>query len=611
MAPPFQELPAQKEANINVYVRIRPLNNDELRAGEKSAVSVLKDGKTIQVVEQGAGYKLTTRTFQFDGCLGPLAEQDQVTERLKVHKLLDSVLEGFSATIMACGQTGSGKTYTMSGRDEGTHVRNSFGKIEPRRDDGLIARSVTYLFNAMDRRTSESGADKPYSMRASYFEIYNEQVNDLLRLDAPPREVRWSSKDGFYVENLLLVDCETLDDVFAVLDEGSRNRKVGSHEVNKDSSRSHCIMTLHIDSNCYVDDEQPITRYGRMLFVDLAGSERLKKSKSSGEMLRETGSINRSLFTLGKVISALSEGKRGDGMVPYRESMLTKLLMESLGGNSLALMIACVSPSASALDETLSTLHYGTCAKNIVNAPSVNIDARNKIVLELQMEIKRLKEENALLRSRLGMTSDQEPTAASTAGPEKKRDKSPKKTHIEQDAQPTASSKTGFSSPLPDKQMKALEKLLCKDGNFQQESVELASLPRSEKSGTEGRHTARSLPLSHPMRALSPYGVSDRVKSEELWINSVRNNINTNGLIGMYRGLGGGRCKGQQLSRRSRVSVDHLSSRAKIKTRSTGKYGSKGDDDFQGSITVNETAFQRLLKLSTPVDRDDIMTPPY
>eukprot|EP00249_Psilotum_nudum_P005034 c18522_g1_i2 orf=330-791(+) len=137
-------------------------------------------------------------------------------------------------------------------------------------------------------------------------------------------------------------------------------------------------MTLFVDSTYKMVDGSSMARYGKMLFVDLAGSERLKKTRSSGDMLKETGNINRSLFTLGKVIAALAEGKKGD-LVPYRESMLTKLLMESIGGNSLALMIACISPSSSTVDETLSTLYYATCTKTIVNVTYVNIDEKDKV----------------------------------------------------------------------------------------------------------------------------------------------------------------------------------------------------------------------------------------
>ncbi|KAI5074805.1 hypothetical protein GOP47_0010766 [Adiantum capillus-veneris] len=353
----------------------------------------MKDTQFIKVVDFGYGYNALTRKFQFDGCLGHEVGQDQIMEKCKVQRLLDSVLEGYCSAVIACGQTGSGKTYTMCGRneDKSTH------------EDGLIAQCVTYIFKTM--RKELPGCKRTYSLRASYYEVYNEQVNDLLRLDCAPRDVKWSVKEGYYVDDLLLVDCESVDDVFSVLNEGAKNRKVGSHELNKDSSRSHCIMTLHVDSTSEIGNGTPIVRYGKMLFVDLAGSERLKKSRSSGDMLKETGNINRSLFTLGKVISALAEGKKGD-LVPYRESMLTKLLMETLGGNSLSLMIACISPASSVVEETLSTLYYATCTKTIVNAPSINIDERDKVIVNLRKEIDQLKEENRLLRSKLGVPGE-------------------------------------------------------------------------------------------------------------------------------------------------------------------------------------------------------------
>lgn len=294
-----------KGNNISVFVRVRPLTKEEKARGEKSCVQVMKDTQFIKVVDYGYGYNALTRKFQFDGCLGHEVRQDQIMEKCQVQRLLDSVLEGYCSAVIACGQTGSGKTYTMCGRNE---ERSS-------QEDGLIAQCVTYIFAAM--RNHVTGRKRCYSLRASYYEVYNEQVNDLLRLDCAPRDVKWSVKEGYYVDNLLLVDCDSVDDVFSVLNEGAKNRKVGSHELNKDSSRSHCIMTLHVDSSTEIEDGSPIVQYGKMLFVDLAGSERLKKSRSSGDMLKETGNINRSLFTLGKVISALAEGKKGD-LVPYR-----------------------------------------------------------------------------------------------------------------------------------------------------------------------------------------------------------------------------------------------------------------------------------------------------
>ncbi|CAM6048242.1 unnamed protein product [Sphagnum compactum] len=604
--------------NIKVYVRIRPLSKDEYARGETSCVHIARDEHSVKVVEQGYGYNTTTRSFQFDGCVGPAAEQHEVMETVEMKKLLDKVLEGYSSTVMACGQTGSGKTFTMSGREEGMHDKKGYEDCWG--DDGLIARSAIYLFEAIKARSFNKDQTKPYTLRASYFEIYCEQVNDLLRLDAAPRDVKWSSRDGFYVENLLLVDCDTLEDVFSVLNEGGKNRKVGSHELNKDSSRSHCIMTLHVDTLCDITgDGHPIVRYGRMLFVDLAGSERLKKSKSSGEMLKETGSINRSLFTLGKVISALSEGKKGD-VVPYRESMLTKLLMESLGGNSLALMIACVSSAASAVDETLSTLHYATCAKNIVNAPSINMDARDKIMMKLQKEIAHLREENKMLRTKLGLSLDGDLTY-----PEAIQSVSPMATKHRR--QTRNMPPVGLEIKCPT-ELKGLEKYFGKE--FGEEASGLSTLanfqdvlPQQSARGSLTLESLRCMPSQGSFGSSQQGPTLQAYSEDDAWGDNcekttdgtstpcvlseprtIRASCEPNSFLGMYRGSVNVKPKGvQQFSRRNRVSVDHLGgSRARLKKGYPRRIGKQ--DAFQGSITVNQAAFiKKLLDLNiSPVD---------
>jgi kinesin family member 12 len=169
--------------------------------------------------------------------------------------------------------------------------------------------------------------------------------------------------------------------LIAVLHEGMKNRKSGSHELNKDSSRSHSILTVYLISETVSQEDGHIfKKYGKISFVDLAGSERLKESKSQGEMAKETGSINKSLFTLGKVISMLSSEKNPNNLnqkyIPYRDSKLTMLLMDSLGGSSKALMIACVSPSHMWAEETISTLNYATRTMNIKNKPIIQMDAK-------------------------------------------------------------------------------------------------------------------------------------------------------------------------------------------------------------------------------------------
>ena len=186
-----------------------------------------------------------------------------------------------------------------------------------------------------------------YSVRASCAEIYNEQVYDLLNLQSGPLQVRWNIRNGFFVQDLFVVECENISDVMAVVTECHRNRRVGSHELNMDSSRSHSLLTLHLESESIdPDDGHTMVKFGKVVFVDLAGSERLKETKSDGVTLTETGAINRSLFTLGKVISALSSKKKKDSQfVPYRDSKLTKLLMDSLGGSCMTLMVALLLPS--------------------------------------------------------------------------------------------------------------------------------------------------------------------------------------------------------------------------------------------------------------------------
>lgn len=178
------------------------------------------------------------------------------------------------------------------------------------------------------------------TIKASYFEIWNEQINDLLNLQSVNLPIRLGNK-GFFVENLFVVQCREYDDLMSVVHEGVSNRKVSSHDINKDSSRSHSIFTIHLDvENIDLNDGYSTKRSGKIHFVDLAGSERLKESNAKGATALETAHINKSLLTLGKVIRVLSDPKREKGtFVPYRDSKLTQLLMDSIGGGSKTLMV--------------------------------------------------------------------------------------------------------------------------------------------------------------------------------------------------------------------------------------------------------------------------------
>jgi len=233
-------------------------------------------------------------------------------------------------------------------------------------------------------------------------------VYDLLEPGgAEALPVRWDARRGFFVPGLSTATLRDVQDAFHVVRQGTHSRTVGSHQLNKDSSRSHSILTVHVESTSPQQGGHPVTRYGKVTFVDLAGSERLKQSGSTGEVqLKETGNINRSLFALGKVISALGQPLSNhqdpaSTYIPYRDSKLTKLLMDSLGGSSLALMIATCSPAGRHVEETLSTLYYATSAKNIKNKPVVQLDPGEQIVVALRREITLLREENTMLREQL------------------------------------------------------------------------------------------------------------------------------------------------------------------------------------------------------------------
>lgn len=168
---------------------------------------------------------------------------------------------------------------------------------------------------------------------------------------------RWNAKNGFYVEKLLVVETTNVGDFMSILKEGFKNRKIGAHNLNSDSSRSHTILNIWIITEVSTEEGHFVKRRGKLSFVDLAGSERLKESQSQGNMIKETGNINKSLFTLSNVIMYLSDKKKQDIKPSFRDSKLTMLLQDSLGGNSLAIMIACVSPSHCWIEESVSTLN--------------------------------------------------------------------------------------------------------------------------------------------------------------------------------------------------------------------------------------------------------------
>ncbi|XP_058831163.1 kinesin-like protein KIF12 isoform X2 [Topomyia yanbarensis] len=395
-------VPGTPEDNINVVVRVRPLNVKETRNADDMVVQfpgngqILCDG--IPAVPGSGGQK--PKLFSYNVVFEPGSTQDDVLQYSGIKRLIEMAIEGFSCTAFCYGQTGSGKTHTLTGPPE-----LFYGKPDPQHGShGLVFRSFLYLFKLLQERK-----DTNFVLKASFLEIYNEKVIDLLNPGTArkPLAVRWSKKSrGFFVENLFTVDCEELDDLLAVLEEGMRNRSVGCHSMNDYSSRSHTILTVHITSEQQAEGGVFISKQGKINFVDLAGSEMTKKTHSEGKTLEEANNINKSLMVLGYCIASLSDSKKRSGHIPYRDSKLTKLLADSLAGNGVTLMIACISPARSNITETLNTLRYAARAKKIRTKPIIVMDPREALILSLKREIGALQVENEHLRTSLNLQSE-------------------------------------------------------------------------------------------------------------------------------------------------------------------------------------------------------------
>ncbi|KAG0210540.1 Kinesin-like protein kif15, partial [Mortierella sp. NVP41] len=298
--------------------------------------------------------------------------------------IVEQCVKGYNGTIFAYGQTGSGKTYTMQGPSNMTSV----GKHGER---GIIPRCLEYLFELIAKEEQMVSSVK-YLCKASYIEIYNEMIYDLLDNSTTARATREDIKRGVYVDGVTEESIHSPEDAYKLFEQGAANRHVSATAMNRESSRSHTVLTLTIQSMALVDGINHI-RESRFNLVDLAGSERQKQANTEGLRLKEAGNINKSLLCLGSVINALGEIAGGHSRhVHYRDSRLTFLLKDSLGGNSNTFIVANVSPSALCYQESLSTLRFAQRAKMIKNKAVVNEDIQGN-VNELRAEIQRLKAE--------------------------------------------------------------------------------------------------------------------------------------------------------------------------------------------------------------------------
>uniref|UniRef100_A0A8C1A498 Kinesin family member 13Bb n=1 Tax=Cyprinus carpio carpio TaxID=630221 RepID=A0A8C1A498_CYPCA len=326
------------------------------------------------------------KVFAYDYCFWSMDEaeaakfagQDVVFQCLG-ESLLDSAFQGYNACIFAYGQTGSGKSYTMMGAAE---------------QPGLIPRLCSSLFQ---RTVQEQREGESFTVEVSYMEIYNEKVRDLLEPKGSRQALRVREHKvlGPYVDGLSRLAVTSYKDIESLMSEGNKSRTVAATNMNEESSRSHAVFNIILTHT--LRDLKTGTsgeKVSKLSLVDLAGSERADKTGAGGERLKEGSNINRSLTTLGLVISALAEqgaGRNKSKFVPYRDSVLTWLLKDSLGGNSRTAMVATVSPAADNYDETLSTLRYADRAKSIVNHAVVNEDPNARIIRELREEVEKLR----------------------------------------------------------------------------------------------------------------------------------------------------------------------------------------------------------------------------
>ncbi|DAZ94548.1 TPA: hypothetical protein N0F65_002200, partial [Lagenidium giganteum] len=334
------------DAHVQVAVRCRPLNEREKEAGRPPILQCKPNTNEISI-------NLKRKTYGFDKVFGQYSTQKDVF-RASVKPAVDEALAGYNCTVFAYGQTGTGKTYTMQ------------GDLSPEKEGaGIIPRSVRYIFDSLQSTQQE------YSVKVSFLQLYNEELKDLLAPDANKklRLMEDVKRGGIYCQNLLEVTTTTASHVFQLLETGVKNRITSETLMNENSSRSHSIFTIRIHSKESNTAGEDLLKIGQLNLVDLAGSECVGRSGARNIRAREAGNINQSLLTLGRVITALVDNHPH---VPYRDSKLTRLLQESLGGRAKTTIIATLAPCADSIDETMSTLDYAYRARSIKNKPEVN-----------------------------------------------------------------------------------------------------------------------------------------------------------------------------------------------------------------------------------------------
>ncbi|KAM2565365.1 hypothetical protein TB1_008008 [Malus domestica] len=399
----------EKGVNVQVLLRCRPFSEDELRSNAPQVITCNEYQREVAVSQNIAG-KHIDRVFTFDKVFGPNAQQRDLYDQAVI-PIVHEVLEGFNCTIFAYGQTGTGKTYTMEGECKRAKTGPN-GELPP--EAGVIPRAVQQIFDTLEGQNAE------YSVKVTFLELYNEEITDLL---APEELNRVSLEDkqkkqlplmedgkgGVLVRGLEEEIVTSANEIFTLLERGSSKRRTAETLLNKQSSRSHSLFSITIHIKEATPEGEELIKCGKLNLVDLAGSENISRSGAREVQFsltvqgraREAGEINKSLLTLGRVINALVEHL---GHIPYRDSKLTRLLRDSLGGRTKTCIIATVSPAVHCLEETLSTLDYAHRAKNIRNKPEVNQKMmKSTLIKDLYGEIERLKAEVYAAREKNGV----------------------------------------------------------------------------------------------------------------------------------------------------------------------------------------------------------------
>ncbi|XP_045781848.1 kinesin-like protein KIF3A isoform X2 [Maniola jurtina] len=369
------ELVAPTVENVRVVVRVRPMDQKEKLDGSYNCVSVDPVNNTIAVTRNNVTPPEPPRIYAYDAVFDTNTTQMDIYVQT-ASPIVEQVLRGYNGTIFAYGQTGTGKTYTMAGSNSAPELR------------GIIPNSFAHIFSHI----ATAKDDEKFLVCVTYLEIYNEEVRDLLGNNPHQSlEVKERPDIGVFVKDLTGYVVHNADELEKIMAVGNKNRHIGATAMNIESSRSHAIFSITVENSKRGADGKMHVKMGKLHLVDLAGSERQSKTQATGTRLKEATKINQSLSVLGNVISALVDGKSTH--IPYRNSKLTRLLQDSLGGNSKTVMIATVGPADSNYVETISTLRYANRAKNIENKTHINSEPGDALLTRFQQEIDQLKKQ--------------------------------------------------------------------------------------------------------------------------------------------------------------------------------------------------------------------------